>query len=154
MDARSERNLATLLPDVQKKFRAFVEEAQNFASTKELEYIVICGTRTYAEQEKLYRQGRTAPGPKVTNAMPGYSMHNFGIAVDFGVFRDGRYLDSEEPKLADNIHRAVALLAEKHGIRWGGNFKSIYDAPHFELDTKLSLAELRDRKEKGKPLLA
>ena len=47
---------------------------------------VICGTRTYDEQAELYAQGRTKPGPKVTNSPPGYSWHNFGVAWDFVVF--------------------------------------------------------------------
>ena len=153
MDARSEKNLASLLPEVQSKFRAFVEEAQALAVSKGLQYVVICGTRTYQEQAALYRRGRDIPGPKVTNAPPGYSMHNFGLAIDMGVFEGKSYLDSDKPAKADAFHKAASAIAAKHGIRWGGNFKSIVDAPHFELDTKISLAELRNRKETGKPLL-
>ena len=41
------------------------------------------GYRSFAEQDKLYAQGRTEPGMKVTNARGGYSQHNWGIAADF-----------------------------------------------------------------------
>jgi peptidoglycan L-alanyl-D-glutamate endopeptidase CwlK len=40
------------------------------------------GLRTWADQDALYAQGRTAPGPIVTNAKGGQSMHNFGFAID------------------------------------------------------------------------
>jgi len=43
---------------------------------------LISGLRTYEEQDALYAQGRTAPGPKVTNAPGGHSNHNFGLAFD------------------------------------------------------------------------
>ena len=154
MDERSANNIATLLPEVQPKFKSFVEKAQALAATKGYEYKVICATRTYAEQAALYRKGRDLPGPKVTNALPGYSMHNFGLAIDMGVFQNGKYLDDESPAKADGFHRIVAAIAKNEGLRWGGDFKSITDTPHFELDTPLSLAELRHRKETGSPLLA
>lgn len=154
MDARSEKYLATLLPEVQPKFRAFVEEAQALAASRGYEYKVICGTRTYEEQAALYRKGRDLPGPKVTNSPPGYSFHNFGLAIDMGVFASGKYLDEDAPAKADAFHKNASVIAQKHGLRWGGNFKSIVDTPHFEFDTKVTLAELRDRKENNKPLLA
>lgn len=149
MDERSESNLATLHPEVQERFKLFLEEAQALAETKGLEYKAICGTRSWDEQAKIYAQGRTAPGKIVTKAPPGHSMHNFGLAIDCGVFRGGKYLDSSEPKAASAMHKAAGELAKAHGIRWGGNFKSIVDEPHFELDTPLKLSQLRDRKKSG-----
>ncbi|MFJ5622021.1 M15 family metallopeptidase [Peribacillus loiseleuriae] len=41
------------------------------------------GYRSIAEQDKLYAQGRTAPGKVVTNAKGGQSNHNYGLAVDY-----------------------------------------------------------------------
>lgn len=149
MDDRSKTNIATLHPDVQESFKSFLVEAQALAETRGLEYKVICGTRSWEQQEKIYAQGRTAPGKIVTKAPPGHSMHNFGLAIDCGVFRGGKYLDESEPKTASGMHKAAGELAKEHGIRWGGNFKSIVDEPHFEIDTKLSLSQLRDRKKSG-----
>ena len=48
------------------------------------------------------------------------------------------------------------------GLEWGGNWKSIKDEPHFQLPPKWAadmterkmLAELRSRKESGKPFYA
>ena len=149
MDERSAKNLATLHPEVIAQFESFIAEVQDIAVQKGFQYKVICGTRSWEEQARIYAQGRTAPGKIVSKAPPGYSMHNFGLAIDCGVFRGGAYLDESEPKTAAEMHKAASVVAAKHGIRWGGNFKSIVDTPHFELDTPLSMAQMRDRKKSG-----
>tara|TARA_R110002126_G_scaffold52090_8_gene142040 strand:- start:1635 stop:2096 length:462 start_codon:yes stop_codon:yes gene_type:complete len=149
MDARTEKNLSTLVPEVQDNFRAFMVEAQALAASKGLEYRAICGTRDWDEQARLYAQGRTAPGKIVTKAPPGNSFHNFGLAIDCGVFRGGKYLDDDEPKTADKFHREAAKLAKAHNLRWGGDFRTIYDAPHYEYNTPFSLTELRNKRGKG-----
>lgn len=150
IDPRSEKNIASCHPDAQSRFRAFVADAQALAAAEGLQYKVICGLRSWEEQERLYAQGRTTPGKIVTRARPGSSMHNFGLAIDMGVFRGDKYLDEVEPKTADAFHNKAALLADKHNLRWGGHFKTIYDAPHYELDVALSLAQLRELRVPGK----
>ncbi len=149
MDLRTEKNLSTLLPEVQPAFRAFMVEAQALAAAKGYEYRAICGTRDWDEQARLYAQGRTTPGKIVTKAPPGSSFHNFGLAIDCGVFRGGKYLDEAEPITAAKFHRLVAPLAKAQNLRWGGDFRSIQDDPHFEFNTPLTLVQLRDKRAKG-----
>jgi peptidoglycan L-alanyl-D-glutamate endopeptidase CwlK len=157
IDERSAKFIATLSPEVRDAFIAFIVDAKELVAQNGLDYKVICGTRTFEEQAALYAKGRTAPGPKVTNAKPGSSMHNFGLAIDCGVFKGKVYMDGSTPadaKLADLMHKHASTLCAKHKLRWGGNFKSIYDAPHFEYDTPYSLADLRVRRAKGQSLTA
>lgn len=144
-DARTERNLKTLDPRAQAIFRRFIAEAKEVARKENTEYIAIGGSRTWEEQDALYAIGRRGkPGErKVTNARGGYSNHNFKIALDFGVFRDGKYLDSKAPNLALHVHKQVAKLAKKHGLEWGGSWSSFQDPPHFEVWTGLNLAQKR-----------
>lgn len=147
-DDRTEKNLASLDPKAQPAFRRFIAEAKREAAKRGCQYIAIAGNRTYAEQDALYAKGRTAPGPKVTNAKGGESNHNFGIAMDFGVFRAGHYLDGGNPddsKLAAEIHKAAAVHAKANGIEWGGDWKSFKDFPHFEIHTGLSNYHKRQR---------
>jgi peptidoglycan L-alanyl-D-glutamate endopeptidase CwlK len=147
VDDRSERVIATLLPEVQPYARALVTKAAANGITIK----VISGLRTYAEQDDLYAQGRTKPGQIVTNARAGYSNHNFGIAFDIGVFEGSSYLD-ESPK-----YKAVGVLGMDLGLGWGGNWKTIQDEPHFQLRPKWAsdlserdmLTELRSRKDSG-----
>jgi len=108
---------------------------------------IISGTRTYVEQNALYKKGRFGfPGAVVTNARGGQSSHNFGIAWDIGIFQNGQYRG--DSPLYDQAAEA-ALAAGIDGLEWGGNWKGFRDLPHFQLATGLTLVELRDRFENG-----
>ena len=144
---RSEKAIATLLPEVRPYARALFFKARD----QGIAINILSGTRSYEEQDRLYAKGRTAPGPKVTNARAGYSNHNFGIAFDIGVFDGNRYLP-ESP-----LYKAIGALGMELGLDWGGNWKSIVDQPHFELrpawaadmPERSMLAELRSRRAAG-----
>src|SRR3954470_17404315 len=124
-DGRSEANIQTLLPAAQKKAREFMKAVQK--SGAKFTVKIISGTRTFAEQDRLYRQGRDLPGPKVTKARGGQSNHNFGVAWDIGIFQDGQYLD-ESPAYGNlgGIGKGLAL-------EWGGDWSSFPDEPHFQM---------------------
>lgn len=147
MEECHDRNIATLLPEVQPYARALIAKAAASGITIK----IISGLRAYEEQNELYAQGRIKPGPRVTNARGGYSNHNFGIAFDIGVFEGGKYLE-ESPK-----YKAVGVLGKELGLEWGGNWKTIQDEPHFQLRPRWAgdipeselLAGLRSRKESG-----
>ena len=149
-NARSERMIAPLLPHVRPYARALYFKARDNG----IAINIISGTRTHAEQDALYAQGRTTGGEIVTNARGGYSNHNFGIAFDIGVFSGNRYLP-ESP-----LYKAVGALGMELGLEWGGNWTSIVDQPHFQLrpawasamrDSAM-LAELRRRTKLGEPI--
>ena len=149
-NAKSELLIATLLPHVRPYARALYFKARDNGITIN----IISGTRTYAEQDALYAQGRTKAGNIVTNARGGYSNHNFGIAFDIGVFSGNRYLP-ESP-----LYKAVGALGMELGLEWGGNWKTIVDQPHFQLrpawagdmTDRAMLAELRRRTQQGEDI--
>jgi len=149
IDARSFKNLSTLLLKVQPIFAKFLLEAKKHFQDKGLDVRIISGNRTWEEQDALYAQGRTAPGPKVTNAKGGQSNHNFGIAVDLGLFTlDGSYL--EDTPFYGQIGEIVARFPE---LEWGGSWKSIVDEPHVQYRTGLTVAELADKVKAGHPIV-
>ena len=129
LDSRSESNLETLLPICQKLIRRwFLERVKGWAEMHDVVVKIICGTRTWAEQNDLYAQGRTKSGNKVTNAKAGYSFHNFGVAFDIGIFdAKGKYLTSDA--LYDKLFNDCG---SPDCFDWGGNFKSLHDAPHYQ----------------------
>lgn len=140
-DARSEENIATLLPSVQRQARQWLAAACSCAGRMGVGVRIICGTRSYAEQNALFAQGRTAAGPRVTNARAGYSWHNFGLAWDFGVF-------SPDFKTYFGNHAAYETLGELardvEGLEWGGDWTSFQDLPHIQARKYVSLAVARE----------
>jgi peptidoglycan L-alanyl-D-glutamate endopeptidase CwlK len=146
-DARTERRIQTLHLRAQEAARAFM----NAVLAADINVRIISGTRTYAEQNALYRKGRFGnPGPRVTNARGGQSNHNFGIAWDIGIFQNGVYL-GESPEY--NRAAQAGLAAGIIGLEWGGNWTGFVDRPHYQLATGLSLAEVRRRFERGEPYI-
>ena len=104
---------------------------------------VVQGLRTIAEQNALYAKGRTTPGPKVTNAKGGQSIHNYGLAVDFALLIDrdknGTFeelswsmildLDADGKKDWDE----VVVAFESLGFSWGGRWRTFKDYPHCDM---------------------
>lgn len=157
VDERSARNILTLNPKIHGTFQRLAIEGTRIAREMGAgAYVMIGGSRTYAEQDALYAKGRTAPGPKVTNARGGYSNHNFAVAGDFGVFdAAGNYLDNTNPALASTIHRAVAAWAKANlPIEWGGDWVSFRDEPHYQYRTGLTTAQMRERVARGESVLS
>ena len=110
---------------------------------------IISGTRTYSEQDTLYKKGRFGnPGPVVTKARGGQSNHNFCIAWDIGIFQNCQYLGNSP--LYDKAGE-VALAAGITSLEWGGNWEGFRDMPHYQLATGLNIAELRQKFESGLP---
>ena len=127
LDDRSERNIATLHPDLIQRASAFISAAKSLAAQRGLDVRCICGLRTYQEQAALYAQGRTAPGKIVTKAPAGHSMHNFGLALDIGVFSaNGKTYHGDHA-----LYRELGPLGESLGFEWGGRWK-FNDEPHYQ----------------------
>lgn len=144
-DARSEKNILSLLPAMQRKARMILKTGQAQKSKTGVHVVILSGTRTYAEQNKLF-----ALRPKVTNAHGGQSNHNFGSAVDVGLFKDGKYLtgaNAAEDKSYSDF--AQLVKAQVHDIEWGGDWASFKDKPHFQYTTGKTLTEIRKSFEQG-----
>lgn len=95
--------------------------------------LITQGRRTFQEQAALYAQGRTVPGPVVTNARAGLSFHQYGLAidvVDVGASGDERGYDPSD-YAATNYPR-IADEGRKLGMEWGGTWRTIKDEPHLE----------------------
>ncbi len=151
VDERSQRHIDSLFPYV----RGIAVRFLHLCKAAGIEARIISGTRTYAQQDVLYEQGRTREGAIVTNARGGFSNHNFGIAFDIGVFDlTGKYL-GESPDYA-----AAGAIGKTLKLTWGGDWSSFPDDAHFELrpgwaarlPEKAMLAEFRRRTDMGEVL--
>lgn len=119
------RSIADLDPEVQEGARLILVEW----AAKGFDVLVTCTYRSNAEQDRLYAQGRTAPGNRVTNARAGESLHNFGRALDFVPLVHGKP-DWEDEKRFEILARIAQQVDPR--VQWGGDFKSINDKPHIQ----------------------
>jgi peptidoglycan L-alanyl-D-glutamate endopeptidase CwlK len=142
---RTVANLGSLNKKALAKFEPFLQEAELAMEQQGVTIEVISGLRSYSAQAALFAQGRTKPGPIVTKARPGSSWHNFGLAIDLGLFMNGKYLDEASPTLADKLYATIGTIAAKHSIEWAGNWKSFCESPHFQVTFGLTLATARER---------
>ncbi len=106
-----------------------IEDFKNFITDAEQALGIVIrvsqGMRTFKEQQALYDQGRTKEGKVVTNAKPGSSYHQYGLAIDcVEMVNNGLDWNFDMSKLLP--------YAEKYGIAWGGHFHTIKDYPHWE----------------------
>ncbi|MBM7703495.1 M15 family metallopeptidase [Metabacillus iocasae] len=152
--------MSTLLVYLLERSTKALEGVHPFVASKAIELVnqayanginiaVVSGYRSFTEQAKLYGQGRTSylyngvqyGNPKlnrVTNAQPGYSMHNYGLAFDIAVFTEDR-----KAIWSGTSYDKVGRLGQALGLEWGGAWKTFVDKPHFQYTFGLRTAQLR-----------
>lgn len=118
--------------------------------------------RTWAEQAAEYAKSRTAPGPKVTDAGPGESYHNYGLAVDIVLLKDtnkdGTFetaswetnVDFDGDGRADWLE--VVAIFQKYGWTWGfiNSRGQRWDLPHFQKTHGKTWQQLKTASQNGK----
>ena len=134
---RSLTNLKKVHPDLVKIMKEAIKDSP-------VDFTITEGLRTTKRQQDLYAQGRTKPGIKVTqkNGTTNKSNHQakadgYGHAVDLYPYYNGsvQVQDKEVvPKLKlIAVHIKAVAKCMKLNITWGGDWKTPYDPPHFEL---------------------
>lgn len=89
-----------------------------------VDFTVLEGLRTPERQQRLVNEGKSQTLK---------SKHLTGHAVDLGAFVDGVVVWDKEYyyEIAKAVKEAAKQL--QIDIRWGGDFKTFFDGPHFEL---------------------
>lgn len=136
-DSKSNDTISKLHPKIRQRTTEFV----NDLSKQGIKFRLYSGFRSFEEQAELYGKGRTQqelitagvdakysqPSEKrVTNAKPGTSFHNYGLAFDGVEIVNGNAIweTTKQQQIVDT--------AKKYGFYWGGNFVSFKDKPHYE----------------------
>ena len=154
LDSFASRGLTTpsiwnLHPKYQPLCRAFLTKVK----ANGLRIVFTQTLRTIAEQNALYAQGRTTPGPIVTNAKGGSSWHNYGLAFDVALFSANGKVNWSDNADTDwdgiNDWKEMGAIAAGLGITWGGNFVSFKDVLHFEWHPKTTISIARARYASG-----
>lgn len=115
-----------------------VKVVQKALELSTIDFGISQGVRTQAEQDELYAQGRTKPGPIVTwtrNSNHLAKKDGYGHAIDFMVFKDGKVTWDEQ--YYPIVVKAMLNAAQSLGIKIvaGANWNKP-DLPHIELDQK------------------
>lgn len=124
-DKTTEAKLGTLKPNFAGRCRAWLAECRAAG----LNLYIYEGLRTCERQRELYAQGRTRPGRKVTNAGPGQSMHQYGLAIDFVPLKAHAKAAGmfEADWNAAKKYQVAQSIAAKHGLR-----HLSWETPHLE----------------------
>lgn len=116
------RSLTDLHPVVQDKCRRVIEACRARGVT----LLVTCTLRSNKEQAGLYARGRTKPGPRVTNAKPGSSAHNYGLAMDVVPLRDGKAIWDAKA----HEWQVYGEEVRRVGLEWAGDWTRFREFPH------------------------
>jgi len=155
------RSLKLLKPTV----AIAVGEGLRLCNAKGVPVLVYETRRTLKRQAELYERGRSAPGPKVTNARPGYSWHNFDRAIDavpWELYAADRSVRSKldwspfssraaaaefrrtgELDTLDERWAVMVESFEKAGLEWAGRWTRFREYVHFQMPEGETLAGLR-----------
>ena len=127
------------LYDLRFEMQPLAERFVTAAAASGIDMLVTCTLRTNAEQEQLYAQGRTVPGSIVTDARPGFSAHNHGLAMDVVPIVAGKCVWNT----ADPAWRTLGALGQAAGLDWAGapGFP-FHEFPHFQMPNWRQLAGL------------
>ena len=139
METQSIAQLQTLHPLIRAKAIDAYNEAVKATPIGIHPYITE-GFRSFERSATLYAQGRTKPGDKVTNAKAGQSWHNYGMAFDFVIQKNGVF-----DWTVNHNWMVCVNIFKSHGFKWGGDWKSFKDYPHLEMTFGLTTAEALKR---------
>lgn len=140
MDYFTRVDLSKLYP----KFRDQIIQLQLNCLALGSEYYGTSGLRDFNEQAELYALGRTKRnvdwqqkppmGGIVTNAKPGQSLHNYGIACDFALDKD-TVRAGLQPDWEPHAYLVLGEESQKvHLVEWGGSWSNFKDYPHVQVN--------------------
>lgn len=121
MQASDRQKLRWLTPELAYRTAYLIDMAARYGA----DVAVVAGYRSQAEQDRLFAQGRTSPGPVVTWTRS--SAHTRGQAVDLAFRVNGRITYNVPAWWWD----ALAYLGEIAGLRRPAASKG--DLGHFEV---------------------
>ena len=136
LDVAEIEKIRQLYPKIQEDAYRFAVEAK-----KSLLGGVFSTYRTFEEQASLYAKGRDADGniidgsKVVTYTKPGYSWHNWGLALDW-VFKNPKGWTWESTQWDE-----IGAIGKKY-FSWGGDWSQFPDRPHFEKTFNLNREKL------------
>jgi peptidoglycan L-alanyl-D-glutamate endopeptidase CwlK len=131
------RNIFELEPAV----RILAAKLIDVCAKEGIDLLVTSTFRDMEAQAALFAKGRTARGPKVTNARPGQSFHNYRVAFDVVPIVHGKAIWNDNA-----LWQKIGQLGTDLGLEWAGNWKTFKEMPHFQFTNGRSLADFQAKK--------
>lgn len=99
--------------------------------TSPIDFCVTCGVRSLADQQKAFKTKHSKCDGIVKKSNHQVKDDGLGHAVDLAPCP----INYNDTKKFDNLAVHIKKVAKdlKINIRWGGDFKSLVDKPHYEL---------------------
>ena len=140
---------------LRKEIQTDVESIFLEAWSRDLFFRISQAFRSPKDQHELFRIGRDIKGKIVTNSDSWESWHNYGLAFDIVLLSKDKKSVIWDVKADLNKNRMPDLvefveIAKKHGFKWGGEFKTFIDRPHFEKTFGLKIAYMKKQAFLGK----
>jgi peptidoglycan L-alanyl-D-glutamate endopeptidase CwlK len=119
----NEEHILTLYPAIQNDMAEFAAECAHLGA------FIYYSRRSFELQAHLYALGRTIKNPEgiVTNAKPGLSFHNYGLAIDLVFKTSAGEWTWDKPR---SLWMKLGSIAAEHGIEHGD--RGYEDLPHFQ----------------------
>lgn len=99
--------------------------------TSPIDFIVTCGVRSLTDQQKAFKEKKSKCDGIINKSNHQVKSDGLGHAVDLAPLPVNYNNTKKFDELAVHIKKVAKDL--KINIRWGGDFKSIVDKPHYEL---------------------
>lgn len=137
LNANQEAFIKDLHPSYQGKFRQFIQAVE----ASGWKVIITSGYRSFAKQAQLKKENPS-------NAAPGRSKHNFGLAIDINAQSGSKWLRKASTK-KQWLDSGIPQLGEKFGMKWGGTFANYWDPIHFEIPLDINTLVTQAQKQFG-----
>ncbi len=123
-------NVSKLHPAIRQSVKAIRKKLHD----ENIPFEVFEAFRTPTRQQYLYAQGRTRPGAKVTWAGPWSSIHQYGLAVDFVLKKNGKWSWDDTGTNARAWSR-MHEIAKEHGMTpiYSKKTGKLIEKPHIQL---------------------
>ena len=121
---RSLNNLIGIHPDLVKLMKETIKDTP-------IDFVITEGVRTATRQNQLFKQGKSKCDGYTKKSNHQVKADGYGHAVDLYPLP----VQYSDPKPYIELSKHIKSVANKLNIkiRWGGDFKSLVDRPHWEL---------------------
>ncbi|MBR5646474.1 MAG: M15 family metallopeptidase [Treponema sp.] len=145
--------IKNMVEELHPAIKPYIKLTIRDANKKGIDFTINEAYRSFEEQDAIYNSERNAD-KSITNAKGGQSYHNYGLAVDFKIFKEVENKDGTKSKqqnwdFSSSDWTDLISIGESYGLTSGSRWTSPYDPPHFEQSYGYTTSQLNEKKKNG-----